>query len=61
MGRTFKSNDRWKKDKRDRHFQESKKFRHFKHDYKHGSKPGRISKPENPVVEDTVERLEGNS
>lgn len=55
MGRTFKSNDRWKKDKRDRHLRESKKFRHFQHDYQHGTKPGGFSKPEITIIEDVVE------
>ena len=31
MGRTIRKNDRWKKDKRDQHFQKSKKFKEFKH------------------------------
>ena len=61
MGRTFKNNDRWKKDKRDRHFRESKKFKHIQHNHQHGNKSGGISKPENTIIEDVLERLEGNS
>jgi len=30
MGRTFKKNDRWKKDRRDQNFQKSKKFKKMK-------------------------------
>lgn len=30
MGKTYKRNDRWKKDRRDRGFRESKKFKDFK-------------------------------
>ena len=30
MGRTFRRNDRFKKDRRDRNFKKSKKFKEFK-------------------------------
>ena len=30
MGRTYRKNDRWKKDRRDQNFKKSKKFKKFK-------------------------------
>jgi len=30
MGRTYRKNDRWKKDRRDQNFKKSKKFKEFK-------------------------------
>lgn len=30
MGKTYKRNDRWKKDRRDQNFKKSKKFKEFK-------------------------------
>ncbi len=39
MGKTYKRNDRWKKDRRDQNFKKSKKFREFKHDGLFPSKP----------------------
>lgn len=30
MGKTFRRNDRWKKDRRDQNFKKSKKFKEFK-------------------------------
>jgi hypothetical protein len=30
MGRTYRKNDRWKKDRRDQNFKKSKKFKDFK-------------------------------
>ena len=35
MGRTYKRNSRWKKDKRDKGFRESKKFKEQSTDYGH--------------------------
>ena len=31
MGKTYKRNDRWKRDRRDQNFKKSKKFKEFKH------------------------------
>ena len=31
MGRTYRKNDRWKKDRRDQNFKKSKKFKEFNH------------------------------
>jgi hypothetical protein len=31
MGKTYKRNDRWKKDRRDQNFKKSKKFKEFIH------------------------------
>ena len=46
MGRTFRKNDRWKKDRRDQNFKKSKKFKKFK-------KGGFIPQKQNlPEVED---------
>ena len=30
MGRTYRKNDRWKRDRRDQNFKKSKKFKEFK-------------------------------
>lgn len=38
MGRTYKKNDRWKKDRRDQNFQKSKKFKELKHGVKQAPK-----------------------
>ncbi len=35
MGRTFRKNDRWKKDRRDQNFHKSKKFKEVKDGYVH--------------------------
>jgi len=35
MGRTFRNNDRWKKDKHDQNFRNSKKFKELKDGYIH--------------------------
>jgi len=32
MGKTYKRNDRWKRDRRDQNFKKSKKFKEFKKD-----------------------------
>jgi len=31
VGKTYKRNDRWKKDRRDQNFKKSKKFKDFNH------------------------------
>jgi len=41
MGRTFRKNDRWKKDRRDQNFRKSKKFKDFKKGFIH-------TKPDSP-------------
>ena len=33
MGRTYRKNDRWKKDQKDQNFRKSKKFKKFKDGY----------------------------
>jgi len=48
MGRTFRKNDRWKKDRRDQNFRKSKKFKEFKGGHPH-------QKPHLPQVEEPVE------
>lgn len=55
MGRTFRRNDRFKKDRRDRNFKKSKKFKEFKQgEYS----PPKLNTPldESPIdeVEDVV-------
>lgn len=40
MGKTFKVNDRWKKDRRDTHFRNSNKFKHIKNG--HGKPPVKV-------------------
>lgn len=52
MGKTFRRNDRWKKDRRDRNFKESKKFKDFKHG-NHHSKDELL-----PVKEDEKEQFD---
>lgn len=39
MGRTFRKDNRWKKDRRDQSFRKSKKFKDFQHDHQHRHKP----------------------
>jgi len=39
MGRSFRRNDRWKKDRRDKSFQKSKKFKEIQHGHHHPHKP----------------------
>jgi len=39
MGRTFRRNDRWKKDRKDKAFQKSKKFKEVQHGYHHSHRP----------------------
>lgn len=46
MGKTYKRNDRWKKDLRDQNFRNSKKFKEFKHDYQ-------VTKPNLPTTIDS--------
>ena len=48
MGRTYRKNDRWKKDRRDQNFKKSKKFKDFK---RSGFTPPKPNLPE--VVEST--------
>jgi hypothetical protein len=56
MGRTYRKNDRWKKDRRDQNFKKSKKFK----DFKRGgfTQP---SKPNLPDVEPTDTIDDSNS
>ena len=51
MGKTYKHGSRWKKDRRDRNFKESKKFKDFKHGHQHNHKPN----VESQVVEEEEE------
>ena len=39
MGRTYRKNDRWKKDRRDQNFKKSKKFKDFKRGDNKSPKP----------------------
>lgn len=50
MGRTFKRNDRWKRDRRDKGLQKSKKFKEFQHGKHHKHNPIEISPLE--IIED---------
>ena len=56
MGKTYKRNDRWKRDRRDQNFKKSKKFKEFKHS-------GHQPQKSNPVPTDseTVEVLDDYS
>lgn len=40
MGKTYKINDRWKKDRRDTHFRNSNKFKNIKNG--HGNLPNKV-------------------
>ena len=51
MGKTFRRNDRWKRDHRDKNFQKSKKFKNSQHE-KHNNKPIGDSQIEPPVYDD---------
>ena len=51
MGKTYKYNERWKKDQRDKSFQKSKKFKNLQHG-KHNNKPIDNSQIEPPVYDD---------
>ena len=53
MGRTFKRGDRWKKDRRDRNFQKSKKFKDLQHG-KHQNEPVDI-----PKIEEDYDEFDG--
>lgn len=51
MGRTYRKNDRWKKDRHDQNFRKSKKFKDFK--------SGKTEpKYHPPVVSDTTSKPE---
>lgn len=52
MGKTYKHGHKWKKDRRDKHFQESKKFKDFQHDHQHRQRPNDTRPAEDPSVED---------
>ena len=54
MGKTFKRNDRWKKDRRDKHFRESKKFKDFQHDYQPRQRPNDAKSTEDAPVDDNL-------
>lgn len=47
MGKTYKRNDRWKKDRRDQNFRQSKKFKEFSH--------GGFTAPKPHLPDSTVE------
>jgi hypothetical protein len=56
MGRTFKRNDRWKKDRRDKNFRKSKKFKDLNYgQHQHQSKPGDI-----PPIEEDYDGFDDN-
>lgn len=50
MGKTFRRNDRWKKDRRDKAFQKSKKFKEIKHGGHHHSHKPIVGDP--PPIEE---------
>ena len=55
MGRTFRKNDRWKKDRRDQNFRNSKKFKEIKGGHVH-------SKPHSaPVDSEPIDTDDNNS
>jgi hypothetical protein len=52
MGKTYKRNDRWKRDRRDQSFQKSKKFKEFNHG---GFTPPKPNLPEPTVDVEPIE------
>jgi len=56
MGRTFRKNDRWKKDRRDQNFRKSKKFKDFKKSFTHSKSdaPEIILEPIEMDIDDNV-------
>ena len=52
MGKTFRRNDRWKKDRRDQNFKKSKKFKEFSHGGFQPSKTNLPSVNEEPTETD---------
>ncbi len=57
MGKTYKRNDRWKKDRRDKNFRNSKKFKEFKHE-KHTHKPAEV--PPIEIDDDNIDNSINN-
>lgn len=55
MGKTYKRNDRWKRDRRDQNFKKSKKFKEFK---KGGFTPQKSNPP--MVDEEPTEIVDDN-
>lgn len=51
MGKTYKANDRWKKDRRDTHFRNSNKFKHIKNG--HGKMPSKAAVVDRTETDDT--------
>ena len=49
MGRTFRKNDRWKKDRRDQNFRKSKKFKEIKDGHIHPKT--HLPRPDNEPME----------
>ena len=47
MGKTYKRNDRWKKDRRDQNFKKSKKFKEIQQGHHQNQKPDDI-----PLIEE---------
>lgn len=55
MGKTYKRNDRWKKDRRDQNFRKSKKFRDFKHGTFTAPKPNLPTVDAEPIeIDDSI-------
>jgi hypothetical protein len=54
MGRTYRKNDRWKKDQKDQNFRNSKKFKDFK---KNKIQP----KPNLPVIDSESKDIDDNN
>lgn len=51
MGKTYKANNRWKKDRRDTHFRESNKFKHIKNG--HGKLPAKTANVDTIETDDS--------
>lgn len=53
MGRTYRKNDRWKKDQKDQNFYQSNKFKNFK---KNKQKPNPPKTDSEPVeIDDSID------
>lgn len=56
MGKTYKRNDRWKKDRRDKGFRNSKKFKEFRHSPHMPHRPVEV-----PSIEPDYDDVDSNS
>jgi hypothetical protein len=55
MGRTYRKNEKWKRDRRDQNFKKSKKFKEFKHG---GFQP---PKPNLPTTDSEPTEIDDNT